>query len=118
MQIISSYLLLGSILLTATASPVELGLYERDIFERQLIERRITAKCALCISQCIGYVALCAVACGPGEVLGPLGCAVGSLFERLETRLGTRFTDRHGGVSELPRDCRRLAAVLPVRGEV
>ena len=92
MHLISLCVLFGTVFLTATASPVELDLYERD-----LLERRISAKCALCISQCIGYVAACAVACGPGELFGPLGCAVCMLnVLGTETELETQCADRHG----------------------
>ena len=69
--------LLGGVLLTAKASPVELELYGRNLIHHEE-ERGLVAKCVVCIVQCTTYVVLCGLACAPGAVFGPVGCVVSS----------------------------------------
>lgn len=56
--------------------PVDLQLYGRRDLTHQNDRRFGNFVCATCITQCITISTICAAACGPGEVLGPVGCAV------------------------------------------
>lgn len=114
-------LLLGGASLGANASPVELGLelgLGLGLHERELDERAVTFKCVTCIVQCVAWFSGCVAACGPFEIFTPIACAVCSLPRERECVWKDLTTDRVGVGLELYRYFWRLAAMLPVRGEV
>lgn len=75
MRLPTLFVVLGGVLMTANTSPVELELYRGDLTDHA-VPLNISPKCAVCIAQCVGFVVLCSVACGPGEIFTPAACAV------------------------------------------
>jgi len=67
---------LSGVFMTVSTASLKPELYESALTDRVVPIDGISTTCGICIYQCMAYVFICAVACGPGELLGPIACAV------------------------------------------